>query len=108
VSSLQVTVSTAVLMILFSSSAISLSLSFTHLLSLHYALVFAPIAFVASTIGVTVVGRIVRNSGRTSIIVIILTILVAAGTIVTAIFGGLRSYEQFIEGKDVGFHPLCK
>lgn len=94
-------------MILFSSSAISLSLSFQNLLNHHYALVFAPIAFVASTIGVTVVGRIVRQSGRTSIIVIILTVLVAAGTITTAIFGGLRSYEQFVEGKDIHFHPLC-
>ncbi|GAQ85440.1 hypothetical protein KFL_002350150 [Klebsormidium nitens] len=103
----QVTVSTAVLMILFSSSAIALSLSFHNLLNHSYALVFAPIAFVASTIGVTVVGRFVRKSGRSSIIVIILTVLVAAGTGTTAVFGGLRSYEQMRRGRGLDFHPLC-
>ncbi|GAQ90288.1 hypothetical protein KFL_006220070 [Klebsormidium nitens] len=103
----QVTASTAVLMILFSSSAIALSLSFQGLLSHSYALVFAPVCFAASLVGVTLIGRVVRQSGRASIIVIILTVVITAGTVVTGVFGGIRSYEQIVNGGDIGFHPIC-
>jgi len=48
---LQVTASTSVLMILFSSSAISLSFYFQHLLNTSYAQILAPACFVASLIG---------------------------------------------------------
>lgn len=47
----QVTASTSVLMILFSSSAISLSFYFQGLLNTSYAAVLAPLCFVASLIG---------------------------------------------------------
>lgn len=105
---MQVTASTAVLMILFSSSAIALSLSFQGLLNHSYAFVFAPVCFVASTIGVTLIGRAVRKSGRASIIVIILTVVITAGTVTTGVFGGIRSYEQIVNGGITGFHPICK
>ena len=52
------------LMILFSSSSIALSLAFDHLLNVHYALVFGPLAFVSSLFGVIVLGRIVRATGE--------------------------------------------
>ena len=48
---LQVTASTSVLMILFSSSAIALSFYFQNLLNTSYAEVIAPLCFVASLIG---------------------------------------------------------
>lgn len=48
---LQVTASTSVLMILFSSSAIAISLGFQGYLNVSYAAVLAPIAFVSSIIG---------------------------------------------------------
>lgn len=104
---MQVTASTAVLMILFSSSAIALSLSFQGLLNHSYALAFAPVCFLASLVGVTLIGRVVRQSGRASIIVIILTVVITAGTVVTGVFGGIRSYEQIVNGGDIGFHPIC-
>lgn len=47
----QVTASTSVLMILFSSSAISISLGFQGYLNTTYAAVYAPLAFVSSIIG---------------------------------------------------------
>ena len=104
---LQVTASTAVLMILFSSSSIALSLAFQGLLNVSYAEVFAPLCFVFSLIGVTVVGRIVRKSGRTSIIVLILTGLIIAGTLLTAVFGGIRSVDSIRKGHAVGFRSFC-
>ena len=50
----QVTASTSVLMILFSSSAISLSFYFQGLLNTSYAQILAPLCFLASLIGVNV------------------------------------------------------
>ena len=50
-SALQVCASTSVLMILFSSSAIAISLSFQGLLNVHYAVVFAPACFLGSLLG---------------------------------------------------------
>lgn len=50
-SALQVCASTSVLMILFSSSAIAISLSFQGLLNVHYAAVFAPACFLGSLLG---------------------------------------------------------
>ena len=47
----QVCASTSVLMILFSSSAIAISLSFQGLLNVHYAVVFAPACFLGSLLG---------------------------------------------------------
>ena len=51
---MQVTASTSVLMILFSSSAISLSFYFQGLLNTSYAQILAPLCFLASLIGVNV------------------------------------------------------
>ena len=48
---LQVCASTSVLMILFSSSAIAISLGFQGLLNVHYAAVFAPACFLGSLLG---------------------------------------------------------
>ena len=105
---LQVTASTAVLMILFSSSSIALSLAFQGILNVSYAQVFAPLCFVFSLLGVTLVGRIVRKSGRTSIIVFILTGLIVVGTILTAVFGGVKAVHNIQHGRDISFHRVCQ
>ncbi|EIE19332.1 hypothetical protein COCSUDRAFT_44684 [Coccomyxa subellipsoidea C-169] len=103
----QVTASTSVLMILFTSSAIALSFYFQGLLNTSYALVLAPLCFVASLIGVTVVGRIIRASGRVSIIVLLLSALIIAGTVLTAFFGGIRAVNDIRDGAPIGFKPFC-
>jgi uncharacterized membrane protein YfcA len=103
---MQVCASTAVLMILFSSSGISLSFYFKHMLNTSYATVFGPVAAVSSLVGVTVVGYVVRKLGRASIIIIILAVVIAAGTAATATFGAFRSVEQIKAGK-IGFGAFC-
>eukprot|EP00897_Mesotaenium_endlicherianum_P009704 jgi/Mesen1/8762/ME000524S08056 len=103
----QVTASTAVMMILFSSSSISLSFAFQGLLNTSYAALFAPVAFVGSSIGVTVIGRLVKRTGRASIIIIILTALIAVGTVLTVIQGASESYRDIKTGADLGFHNIC-
>ncbi|CAI5494419.1 unnamed protein product [Closterium sp. Naga37s-1] len=85
----QILASTSVFMILFSSSAISISLFFHGFLDTSYAAVFAPVAFLASLVGVFIVGKIVRNTGRSSIIIFILAVLIALG-------GVLRSWGKWV------------
>ncbi len=105
---LQVVASTAVLMILFSSSTISLSYLFNGMLNTHYAVVFAPICFAASLVGVTVVGRLVKRTGRSSILIIILTFLIATGTVLSAFFGGSKAIDDIRHHRNVGFRPFCQ
>ncbi|KAK9863229.1 hypothetical protein WJX84_011003 [Apatococcus fuscideae] len=102
----QVVASTAVLMILFSSSSIALSLNFIGLLNQHFAVIFAPLAFAFSLLGVLIVGRIIRKTGRTSIIILILAFLIIIGAISTLVFGGLRAEKKLIAG-EFGFKPFC-
>jgi uncharacterized membrane protein YfcA len=104
---LQIVASTAVMMILFSSSTIALSYAFQHALNLSYATVFAPVCFVASLIGVTVIGRFIKRTGRTSIIIFILAGLITVGTISAGVFGGLNAYKELKHGGQVGFKPFC-
>lgn len=94
-------------MILFSSSSIALSLAFQGLLNVSYVEVFAPLCFVCSLAGVAVMGQVVRNSGRTSVIVLILTGLIVTGTLLTAVLGGIRNIDSIRQGKDISFHKFC-
>ncbi len=103
----QVVAPTAVVMILFSSSTIALSYFFSGELNTQYAWVFSPICFVAAFIGVTMIGRVVRRSGRASLLIFILTGLIAVGTVLAAGFGGHRAYLDIRSGKNIGFDSFC-
>lgn len=98
---------TSVVMILFSSSTIALSYFFSGELNTQYAWVFSPICFVAALIGVTLIGRIVRKSGRASLLIFILTGLIAVGTVLSAAFGGRTAYIDIRDGKNIGFGSFC-
>ena len=51
-------------MVLFTSSSAALSFGFGHQLNLHFALIFGLCCMGASLIGVLVVQRIVKRSGK--------------------------------------------
>lgn len=105
---MQVVASTSVLMILFSSSTISLSYLFNGMLNTHYAIVFAPICFAASLVGVIVVGRLVKRTGRSSILIMILTFLIATGTVLSAVFGGSKAIDDIRHHRNIKFQPFCQ
>ena len=70
-------------------------------------MVFAPAAFVASLVGVNVVGRIIRRTGRTSIIIFVLTAMITLGAVLTGSQGLLRALEDYRAGRSMGFHSFC-
>lgn len=56
---------------------------------------------------VLVVGRLIKRTGHTSIIVFILAFLIVAGTVLTAVFGGMRCFQEWRDGQSMGFKPFC-
>lgn len=55
---------------------------------------------------VTLVGKLIKKTGHTSIIVFILTFLISIGTILTAVFGGIDAVKDFKNGK-IRFESFC-
>lgn len=103
----QVVASTAVFIVFFSSSSIALSFYFQGLLNVSYAQVFDVAGFAASLVGVIVVGRIVRASGRPSIIIYILASMIALSATCTVLIGGYRAVSAWQAGEGSGFRPFC-
>ena len=56
---------------------------------------------------VTLIGRLIKKTGHTSIIVFILTALICIGTVLTAVFGGINAYNQWQEGEPMGLARFC-
>lgn len=67
-------------MVLFSSSSAALQFVLMGHIPVWYALVFGGTCMVASLTGVLVVGKAVRRSGRPSIIVLMLALLIVLCT----------------------------
>ena len=60
----QAAAATSTLMVLFSASSAALSFGFGHQLNLHFALIFGLCCMGASLVGVLLVQRIVKRSGK--------------------------------------------
>ena len=80
-----VTASTSLLLVGASSSSASVEFALAGRLDYGWAAVFFAVCVVASVIGVAGIGRIVRASGKASIIVFLLVFVMLAGGILTAV-----------------------
>ena len=98
---------TSTLMILFSSSAATLSFAVNGNINAQYALVYAPCNFLSSLAGVFVVGRLVRKTGKSAMIVILLACLMAAGAVASAVSGGHQTLQDFRSGTNLTFTNFC-
>ena len=98
---------TSTLMILFSSSAATLSFAVNGNMNVQYALIYATCNFMASLAGVSVIGRFVRKTGKSAVIVLLLACLMAAGASVAAVFGGRQSLQDFQTGTGLTFSSMC-
>lgn len=98
---------TSTLMILFSSSAATLSFAVDGRVNAQYAFMYGSLNFFASFLGVFLVGRAVKRSGRSSIIVLLLAMMMASGALVSAVFGGIESIRDIRSGQDLAFSSFC-
>lgn len=102
-----VTASTSAVLVLFSSSTATFAFAMDGRLNVQFALVYGVLCAFASLTGVTVVGMIVRRSGRTSLVVLILAVIIGLGGLLTALFGGIDAVQNVIAGEDLGFNRFC-
>lgn len=80
---------------------------FNNMLNLSYLEVFAPIAFVSSLLGVTLVSWAIRRTGRQSVLLLLMSGVLAIGMFSVVIFGGGRTVSDIRGGRRIGFNPFC-
>jgi len=71
------------------------------------ASIYAGICFVASVVGVVVIERAIRKSGRVSLIVFLVTAIMALSTVIVTCFGALDVWMQYTSGEYMGFKLPC-
>lgn len=98
---------TSTLMILFSSSAATLSFAVDGQIHAGYAITYASLNFVSSFLGVFLIGRAVKRTGKSSTIVLLLAFMMAAGAFISAIFGEVESIQDIKNGRDLTFNTMC-
>ena len=103
-----VTAATSTLMILFSSSAATLSFAVAGNINKEYALIYGVCNFLSSFAGVFLIGKVVRRTGKSAIIVILLACIMAAGALASAVFGGHESVRNFQTGTNLTFSSICR
>lgn len=103
--SLQSTSATSNILVFMSSSSAALAFLLEGRVPLQYAAVFCSVCGTASLLGLTGVGRLVKASGRPSIVVLLLALIMGAGGACSAVFGYMDAWEQG-QGQ-AGFKNIC-
>lgn len=98
---------TSSLMILFLSSAATLSFAVNGYINAQYAYIYAPCNFLSSFAGVFMIGRIVRRTGKSFVVVMLLAWVMATGAIASAVFGCQESVHYYRSGTNLTFSSLC-
>ena len=98
---------TSTLMILFSSSAATLSFAVNGNINAQYAYIYAPCNFLSSFAGVFIIGRIVRKTGKSFVVVMLLAWVMATGAMASAVFGGQESVHDYRSGTNLTFSSMC-
>jgi hypothetical protein len=89
------------------SSAAALAFFLAGRLVTNYAAIYCGVCAVASVVGLTLVGRLVQKTGRTSVVVLILAFIMGAGGLVSGVFGYLDAWQQRQQGGGSGWKWIC-
>jgi hypothetical protein len=90
------------------SSAAALAFLLSGRLETNYAAVYCSACGVASVIGLTLVGRLVKATGHPSVIVLLLAFIMGAGGLVSGILGFMDAWRQHQTGGGAdGFKSIC-
>ncbi|DBA90206.1 TPA: hypothetical protein ACH3X1_003508 [Trebouxia sp. C0004] len=101
------TAATSTLMILFSSSAATLSFAVNGNINAQYAYIYGPCNFLSSFAGVLIIGKIVRKTGKSFVLVMVLAWVMATGAMASAVFGGQESVHDYKSGTNLTFSSMC-
>lgn len=103
----QVSSATASAMVLFSASSAAASFALEGRLNTEHAAVFGVACAVAAYVGVELVGRAVRASGKSSLVVMLLAGLIGAGALLTTLFSGADAVADLLSGRAAGMGSFC-
>ena len=98
---------TSSVMVLFSASTATFAFAAGDRLNYQYAMVYGGVCAVASIFGVAIISTSVRRSGRGSVVVFILGMIIGAGALLQAVFGGIAVVEDVKSGRHLSFHSWC-
>lgn len=101
------TAATSTLMILFSSSAATLSFAVAGSINAEYGLIYGICNFMSSFAGVFLVSRLVRRTGNSAVIIILLACIMAAGACASVLFGGREALQDIRTGTNLTFTSIC-
>uniref|UniRef100_A0ACD5WHU1 Uncharacterized protein n=1 Tax=Avena sativa TaxID=4498 RepID=A0ACD5WHU1_AVESA len=103
----QTAAATSSFMVLFCASMSMAQYVLLGMEGIGEASVYAGICFVASVAGVILIGRAVSKSGRVSMIVFLVTAIMALSTVIVTCFGALDVWTQYTGGAYMGFKLPC-
>uniref|UniRef100_A0ACD5VWC8 Uncharacterized protein n=1 Tax=Avena sativa TaxID=4498 RepID=A0ACD5VWC8_AVESA len=103
----QTAAATSLFMVLFCASMSMAQYVLLGMEGIGEASVYAGICFFASVAGVILIGRAVRKSGRVSMIVFLVTAIMALSTVIVTCFGALDVWTQYTGGAYMGFKLPC-
>ncbi|XP_062207098.1 sulfite exporter TauE/SafE family protein 5-like isoform X1 [Phragmites australis] len=103
----QTAAATSSFMVLFCASMSMVQFILLGMKGIGEASVYAGICFVASVVGVVVIERAVRKSGRVSLIVFLVTAIMALSTVIVTCFGAQDVWMQYTSGAYMGFKLPC-
>lgn len=74
---------------------------------MYQATIYAMVCFVASAFGLAILERAIKRSGRVSLIVFMVGMVMALSLVSITFFGGMDAWRQYTSGSYIGFKPLC-
>ena len=98
---------TSSVMVLFSASTATFAFAVNGRLNYQYAAVYGGVCAVASAFGVVVISTSVRRSGKGSLIVFILAMIIGTGAVLQAVFGGIAVVQDVKSGRHLSFSSWC-
>ncbi|CAM0909737.1 unnamed protein product [Alopecurus aequalis] len=103
----QTAAATSSFMVLFCASMSMVQFILLGMKGIGEASVYAGICFVGSVIGVVLLARAVRKSRRASMIVFLVTAIMALSTVIVTGFGAIDVWTEYTGGAYMGFKLPC-
>jgi len=105
----QVASSSGMYMIMFSTLANSILYTMAGFLDVGYAIWWGSFVILGTAVGLKAVNSLVKKTGRTSYIAVLLTFIIILSAIVIPIFGGLQMMEKHDKGENIlEFGSYCR
>ncbi|XP_078149098.1 sulfite exporter TauE/SafE family protein 5-like isoform X2 [Carex rostrata] len=98
---------TSSLMVFFLSSMSMAQYILLGMKRINEAVIYGLICFAAASFGLVAIHRVIEKSGRNSLIVFLLAVVMALSTMTTTFFGAIDVWRQITNGDYMGFRLLC-